>query len=839
MARRCCYELSTNPWQDLRFSCAENEVAFKASIENQLLRPLIIAAFLGKLGVLASFVPNYMAERSRSDSPFQWELMDPRFLFFAVSGFTMILALLVNILAIARLVYGLFSSWSWEHIAAGVGVYVTCALFLLSSWHSSRLVGADPEKVWMHETRSSEMLTILSLVAQVMAVCMYMPIRVCILWIVPACASLVYIVVIALVGSPFPASMYKIALGLPAMCFFCYQGARRHERHIREKWLAMQRIEEQDTELEDRASLARAFHEVAGTLCDIVVILRPDLTITDADTTHQAFFGQAINGHPFSGMLIEADRPRFEKALQEASESQSLQSLPASLDLPFATLCVQLVLVDTRGGNKRYLVGLHSVESSPRHHSEVRSDHLARIEEENSTEPDEEQETRMSLNSTTFTGHVFSDLEQVNLDGNSGVLRTHLEHIADVGCREHWLIGTAEVELLPNRVLGMGSYGVVVAARLRGTTVAAKVPKQPASSLNIRHLASIANELRINRHIRHRNIVPLYGACIDPGSGQIVLLYELICGMRLDMYVHQLVDSSKHPRHQLLLDIASALCYLHSLKPAIVHGDLKPSNIVVESFSTRPRAKLLDFGLSRILTKKAKPLGGTVQWMAPELLSNTHIPMTPLPSADVFSFGLICYFVVRGVEPLKNISSCRGRTSAGKRHSRHLSLAWPPGGAFREECSQLCEACLTMEPGHRPSMPTTQQMLLTWLPIDPVELQAFGPEVLLLVVPGKSWVDGLQVLQSRLEQEQQQQLRQQTQLGMLQAQQQQQQPQQGQLEPVPYKDSDELTESDDIDGMPPASSSSEELLLPRSTPQEGDKCELAPAATLTSLRVSL
>jgi len=144
-----------------------------------------------------------------------------------------------------------------------------------------------------------------------------------------------------------------------------------------------------------------------------------------------------------------------------------------------------------------------------------------------------------------------------------------------------------------------------------------------------------------------------------------------------------------------------------------------------------------------------------------------------------------------------------------------------------------------MEPGHRPSMPTTQQMLLTWLPIDPVELQAFGPEVLLLVVPGKSWVDGLQVLQSRLEQEQQQQLRQQTQLGMLQAQQQQQQPQQGQLEPVPYKDSDELTESDDIDGMPPASSSSEELLLPRSTPQEGDKCELAPAATLTSLRVSL
>jgi serine/threonine protein kinase len=81
-----------------------------------------------------------------------------------------------------------------------------------------------------------------------------------------------------------------------------------------------------------------------------------------------------------------------------------------------------------------------------------------------------------------------------------------------------------------------------------------------------------------------------------------------------------------------------------------VHGDLKGENIMVDSAA--PRAKLLDLGLARLLTKNVKALGGSFKLMAPEVILLPDLKARA-PS-DVFSFGRIVYMILSGEEPLGN-----------------------------------------------------------------------------------------------------------------------------------------------------------------------------------------
>ncbi len=64
--------------------------------------------------------------------------------------------------------------------------------------------------------------------------------------------------------------------------------------------------------------------------------------------------------------------------------------------------------------------------------------------------------------------------------------------------------------------------------------------------------------------------------------------------------------------------------FLHASDPAVVHGDLKSMNVLVDS---RFRAKVADFGLSI----KYKACAGTPYWMAPELLRSEM----PTKASDV------------------------------------------------------------------------------------------------------------------------------------------------------------------------------------------------------------
>eukprot|EP00972_Heterocapsa_arctica_P013760 2029939-Heterocapsa_arctica.AAC.1 len=105
-----------------------------------------------------------------------------------------------------------------------------------------------------------------------------------------------------------------------------------------------------------------------------------------------------------------------------------------------------------------------------------------------------------------------------------------------------------------------------------------------------------------------------------------MIVLEMIHGKALDFVISWLLAWKPHSpksiaQKQIVSKICRALIYLHSRAPCIVHGDLKPSNILVEKHSeTGFSPKLLDLGLSRKITRNSETRGGTPVYMAPELI---------------------------------------------------------------------------------------------------------------------------------------------------------------------------------------------------------------------------
>jgi len=226
-------------------------------------------------------------------------------------------------------------------------------------------------------------------------------------------------------------------------------------------------------------------------------------------------------------------------------------------------------------------------------------------------------------------------------------------------------------------------------------------------------LPNLANELCILRKIRHPNIAAFHGACVDPESGELAIVLEHVRGIRLARFVAgddgrggtcSFVD-----RHRVLLDVCSALRYLHAQSPCIVHGDLKDSNVLVGCLPLGPQARLLDFGLSRVLTRCAKPCGGTLLWTAPEVICRVE----PAASADVFSFARLVFFVAMGRVPLTELGPKEIIRRA--RLGQSPALRWTEGKTFGGLAPLLCARCLQPAPTARPSMQEVHKELLSWV----------------------------------------------------------------------------------------------------------------------------
>ncbi|EFJ51334.1 hypothetical protein VOLCADRAFT_109637 [Volvox carteri f. nagariensis] len=141
-------------------------------------------------------------------------------------------------------------------------------------------------------------------------------------------------------------------------------------------------------------------------------------------------------------------------------------------------------------------------------------------------------------------------------------------------------------------------------------------------------------------------------------------------------------------------EIALGMQHLHSSN--VLHGDLKPGNVLLTSARVDRRgfiAKLADFGLSHVAHGPiATNTWGTLRYMAPEHFSGTMSKAT-----DVFAFGMLLWEMVTGKKPYENMTQGEVIQSV----SQGLRPQWPPDCFPHLE--YLGKRCIAHNPADRPS----------------------------------------------------------------------------------------------------------------------------------------
>lgn len=301
--------------------------------------------------------------------------------------------------------------------------------------------------------------------------------------------------------------------------------------------------------------------------------------------------------------------------------------------------------------------------------------------------------------------------------------------------------------------LGGGAYGTVYRGKFRDREVAVKTLRvnalptatsasttTPTPSQNNEEVSEdikmLKSEVEILRLAKHTNIVSVYAACFEP-IHKALLVVQLVHGGSLNEMLHrennESVKLSGTLLRTILLDVAKAMEYLHSLKPRkILHRDLKPQNVLVEAKvlsdvlekrrkrrgddydildddgdnapTLKYKAYVCDFGISRLLPLMANTLktstahvnAGTANYMAPELFTG-HYPCST--KADVFSFGNIVYECATGRIPFEKCVHFRIAFLVGMEDKRSEIL---PEDKVREDVRELIERCWKTDPKERP-----------------------------------------------------------------------------------------------------------------------------------------
>jgi serine/threonine protein kinase len=180
--------------------------------------------------------------------------------------------------------------------------------------------------------------------------------------------------------------------------------------------------------------------------------------------------------------------------------------------------------------------------------------------------------------------------------------------------------------------LGSGGIGVVYKAERNDQTFEQSVAVkfiQPAL-VNVIGRWALFREAQLLASLNHPNIAKVF----DGGEheGHIYISMEWIDGSTLGDYLKN-KNISKNKKLNMFIDICSALEHAHSRN--IIHGDIKPSNIIIDEIG---RAKLIDFNLF-IKTNTGSDIEGisafTSEYSSPEQLESKELTQ----SIDIYSAG--------------------------------------------------------------------------------------------------------------------------------------------------------------------------------------------------------
>lgn len=218
------------------------------------------------------------------------------------------------------------------------------------------------------------------------------------------------------------------------------------------------------------------------------------------------------------------------------------------------------------------------------------------------------------------------------------------------------------------RLLGAGGMGAVYRAR----DLLAEQYGDPDPYVAIKVLnedfaespdasAVLYSEFCLTRYLRHDNVLRVHGFHVDTACERAFITMELMRGLTLDKLLCErpLGLPWKELRH-IVLPLLDALAYAHAC--GIVHGDIKPSNVMLSEKGVR----LFDFGLGRAEEGLLPGLphlsrerfnAWTPGYAAPELLERHSLSAC----TDIYAVACVIYELASGKHPFRHLSSTQAR----------------------------------------------------------------------------------------------------------------------------------------------------------------------------------
>lgn len=208
--------------------------------------------------------------------------------------------------------------------------------------------------------------------------------------------------------------------------------------------------------------------------------------------------------------------------------------------------------------------------------------------------------------------------------------------------------------LRPLKEGGMGA--VYIAKQLSTDKPRALKLMQPQLVREPRLRKRFQDEARVAARIKSRHVVEVIGAGVDDKTGLPWLAMELLEGRDLDARVRESGPLPPHEANEVFAQLCHAMGAAHAA--GIVHRDLKPENIFLgeeRQVGVPFMVKVLDFGIAKIRddaqADRTNAPVGTATYMAPE---QTTVDQEITPAADVWSIGLIAFFVLTGKQYWKS-----------------------------------------------------------------------------------------------------------------------------------------------------------------------------------------